>query len=101
MNSADLIELSARQFPIDANILHTFGQLLAAVAPLLAIQALGILSVLSGLALVSVVNNQFSNSDSTDSILGFGIISGGVFSSITSQYEKSVVAAANRYGTLI
>ena len=30
------IEFSARQFPIDANILHTFGQLLAAVAPLLA-----------------------------------------------------------------
>ena len=96
MNSADLIELSVRQFPIDANILHTFGQLLAAVAPLIAIQALGILSVLSGLVLVSVVNNQFSNSDSTVANLGFGFISGGAFSSITAQYEKSVAAAANR-----
>ena len=96
MNSADLIELSVRQFPIDATILPTFGQLLAAVAPLIAIQALGILSVLSGLVLVSVVNNQFSNSDSTVANLGFGFISGGAFSSITAQYEKSVAAAANR-----
>ena len=87
------IEFSARQFPIDANILHTFGQLLAAVAPLLAIQALSILSVVAGVALVGFISSSFSEETTIGNNFNFGLLSGGVFSTISNQYEASEVAA--------
>ena len=44
MNSADdrLIEFTGRQYPIDANFIHTLGQLLAALGPFLLVQTLSV-----------------------------------------------------------
>ena len=87
------IEWSARQFPIDANVLHTFGQLIAAAAPLIAIQALSILSVVAGVALVGVITSTFSEETTVGNNFDFGLLSGGVFSTISTQYQESELAA--------
>ena len=103
MSSTELLEFTERQFPIDANILHTFGQLLAIVAPLIAIQALGILSILSGAVLVSFVNNMFSNSEKitlTSANEGFGLVSGGAFATITNQFQNSLRAGRLQFASL-
>ena len=126
MESSELIEFSARQYPIDGNIIHTFGQLvavagpylltlgqnLAAVGPFLppftpnifqlvgaffspfsAISALGLISILTGVLLVGVINTTLSEETTIDNQLNFGLFSGGVLSTISSQYEKSELAA--------
>ena len=87
------IEWSARQFPIDANVIHTFGQLIAAAAPLIAIQALSILSVVAGVALVGVITSTFSEETTVGNNFDFGLLSGGVFSTISTQYQESELAA--------
>ena len=98
MASTELTELTDRQLPIDANILHTFGQLLATVVPLVAVQGLGILSLLSGVVsvlmgviTVGVVSSIFASQTTLGPNLSFGILSGGTFSYITNHYEKSIL----------
>jgi len=126
MESSELIEFSARQYPIDGNIIHTFGQLVAVAGPYLlslgqnfaavgpflppfvpnifqlvsvffspfsAITALGLISILTGVLLVGIINTTFSEETTIDNNLSFGLLSGGVLSTISSQYEKSELAA--------
>ena len=87
--SGDLSEF--RNYPIDANVIHTFGQILAAFGPLLFIQTLGFVSVLIGVASVSAVNMLFVNQATVTPNLGLGILSGGVFDFLSSQYEKTII----------
>ena len=100
MDSSELIVSSARQYPLDGNLVHTFGQLIAVAGPYLlnlnpvtAITSLGLLSILTGILLVSIVHNGFSEETTIDNNLSFGLLSGGVLSTISSQYEKSELAA--------
>ena len=93
MDRTDLLDLTARQYPIDGNAIHTLGQFLALIGPAFAIQALGFVSILTGILLVTIVNTTFSNDTTLDKNLGFGFVTGGVFSSLSSQYEASVAAA--------
>ena len=88
--SSELSEF--RNYPMDANIIHTLGQLLAAFGPLLFVQTLGFVSVLIGVFSVSAINMIFANQVTLTPNLGFGILSGGVFSALTNQYEKSVIS---------
>ena len=95
MDSADLLDLTGtgRQYPIDGNAVHTLGQFLALIGPAFAIQALGFVSILTGILLVAIVSTTFSDDTTLDKNLGFGFVTGGVFSSLSSQYEASVAAA--------
>ena len=93
MDSADLLDLTGRQYPIDGNAVHTLGQILALIGPAFAIQALGFVSILTGILLVAIVSTTFSDDTTLDKNLGFGFVTGGVFSSLSSQYEASVAAA--------
>ena len=91
--SAELSEF--RNYPIDANIVHTLGQLLAAFGPLLFFQTLGFVSVLIGVVSVSAVNMLFVNQATVTPNLGLGILRGGVFDYLSSQYEKSIINSVN------
>ena len=94
MDRTDLLDLSARQYPIDGNAVHTFGQFLALIGPAFAIQALGLVSILTGILLVAIVSTTFSDDATIDKNLGFGFVTGGVFSQLTNSYETSLAAAA-------
>ena len=94
--STELIVSSARQYPLDGNLVHTFGQLIAVAGPYLlnlnpvtAITTLGLLSILTGILLVSIVHTGFSEETTIDNNLSFGLLSGGVLSTISSQYQQS------------
>ena len=96
MDSTELIVSSARQYPLDGNLVHTFGQLIAVAGPYLlnlnpvtAITSLGLLSILTGILLVSIVQTGFSEETTIDNNLSFGLLSGGVLSTISSQYQQS------------
>ena len=91
--SAELSEF--RNYPIDANIIHTLGQLLSALGPLLFFQTLGFVSVLIGVVSVSAVNMLFVNQATVTPNLGLGILRGGVFDYLSSQYEKSIINSVN------
>ena len=126
MESSELVEFSARQYPIDGNIIHTFGQLVAVAGPYLltlgqnlaavgpffppfipnifqlvgafftpfsAITALGLISILTGVLLVGIISTTFSEETTIDNNLSFGLFSGGVLDTISTQYEKSELAA--------
>ena len=93
MDRTDLLDLTARQYPIDGNAMHTLGQFLALIGPAFAIQALGFVSILTGILLVTIVNTTFSDDTTLDKNLGFGFVTGGVFSSLSAQYEASLAAA--------
>ena len=93
MDRTDLLDLSARQYPIDGNAIHTLGQFLALIGPAFAIQALGLVSILTGILLVAIVNTTFGDDATIDQNLGFGFLTGGVFSQLTSSYETSLAAA--------
>ena len=99
MNNNLELFTSPRQFPVDANVIHTFGQLMATTGPaLFIIQSLGILSVLIGVLTVALVEFSIAPESVSANNFGFAFVSGGVFSAITSQYESSQAAAANRVG---
>ena len=101
MNNNLELFTSPRQFPLDASIIHTFGQLMASTSPLFIIQSLGFLSVLIGVLLVAVVDFSIEPNSANTNNFGFAFVSGGVFSAITSQYENSQAAnAANRLGNV-
>ena len=93
MDRTDLLDLSARQYPIDGNAIHTLGQFLALIGPAFAIQALGLVSILTGILLVAIVNTTFGDDATIDKNLGFGFLTGGVFGQLTSSYETSLAAA--------
>ena len=59
MNSADdrLIEFTGRQYPIDANFIHTLGQLLAALGPFLLVQTLSVGKIFP----FKIIHDQFDN----------------------------------------
>ena len=93
MDRTDLLDLNARQYPIDGNAIHTLGQFLALIGPAFAIQALGLVSILTGILLVAIVNTTFGDDATIDKNLGFGFLTGGVFGQLTSSYETSLAAA--------
>ena len=119
MESSELIDFSARQYPIDGNIIHTFGQLVAVagpfflnlgqdfaavnsatptlatvvgafISPFSVITTLGVISILTGVLLLGIVTTTFSQETTIDNNLSFGLFSGGVLDTISSQYEQSL-----------
>ena len=90
---------TGRQYPVDANVIHTLGQLTATVGPIFLLQTLGLASLLIGVLLISLVTYSFAPMRTDTDNLGFGFITGGVFSAITNNYDSrlanSAITAAN------
>ena len=84
MNNNLELFTSPRQFPVDANIIHTFGQLMATTGPLFIIQSLGILSVLIGVLLVALVD--FSIAPNRSSLALTFIVS-----KVAARWQKSLI----------